>query len=100
MAYKDSLGCFYADDGLLENDNHVKLQNDLDIMLNFFERVGLKENALKTKCMIMRKTKPPAPFSEDTYKRAYSKDSYITYVEWREHIPSVTCVGGRWSKGI
>ena len=55
---------FYADDGLLENNNPEELQNDLNIIIKLFEKLGLKTNKDKTKCMIIIGT--PAPKAQTT----------------------------------
>ena len=51
---QESESKFYADDGLIENENPKKLQRDIEILCNLFERVGLKTNTKKTKFMIIR----------------------------------------------
>ena len=45
--YRESVGSFYADDGLLESTDPLGLQTDLDIILDIFKKVGLKANASK-----------------------------------------------------
>ena len=52
--YEKSAALFYADDGLLESSNSVGLQNDLDIIIKLFEKVGLRTNETKTKFMVFR----------------------------------------------
>lgn len=67
------------DDGLIENINTEDLQKDLDIIIKLFEKVGLKTNENKTKCMIIRGT--PAPRAQCTY--IDNKDG-LKYTEWRQ----------------
>jgi len=59
--------CFYADDGLIENQEPKILQKDLDVIINLFERVGLKTNEIKTKLMVVRGTQAPTARSQGTY---------------------------------
>merc|ERR1712117_801254 len=49
--YKDSIASFYADDGLIENEDPQALQEDLNTIVTLFQRVGLKTNDRKTKYM-------------------------------------------------
>ena len=56
---KGSPLAFYADDGRIENEDPRKLQNDISIICDLFERVGLKTNIKKTKFMVIRG--PSAP---------------------------------------
>ena len=42
-----STSTFYANIGLIENENPRSLQNDIDILCTLFERVGLKTNTRK-----------------------------------------------------
>ena len=68
--WRGSRACFYADDGLIEHGDHRKLQTDIDKMINLFERVGLKTNEIKTKCMVLRGPPAPKPLSREVYDRA------------------------------
>ena len=72
--YRESVGSFYADDGLLESTDPLGLQTDLDIILDLFEKMGLKANAFKTKCMILRGTHAPKPFPKVVYNRVYGRE--------------------------
>lgn len=46
--------CFYAENGLLNNQSIYTLQRDLDIVIGLFERAGLKTNEAKPKSMIVQ----------------------------------------------
>ena len=50
--YNSTLALFYADDGLLENNNPEELQEDLDQIIKIFEKVGLRTNESETKYMV------------------------------------------------
>ena len=67
---------FYADGGLLENQNPEELQNDLNIIIKLFESIGLKTNEDKTKCMIIIGTPAPRAQTENNGDK--------TYKEWRQ----------------
>ena len=70
---RESESKFYADDGLIENENPKSLQKDIDILCNLFERVGLKTNTKKTKFMIIRGPSAPTALSEEAYNRMCKK---------------------------
>ena len=46
------LATFYADDGLVQSRDPVRLQALLDTLVSLFERVGLRTNVSKTKTMV------------------------------------------------
>ena len=46
------LAAFYADDGLLQSRDPVRLQAAADTLLGLFERAGLKTNTKKTQAMV------------------------------------------------
>ena len=43
---------FYADDAIIAHQDPVWLQESLNVLINFFERVGLRTNTSKMKVMI------------------------------------------------
>ena len=55
--YGGSRTMFYADDGLIENNNSKFLQRDLTKTIKLFEHLGLKTNEYKTKFMVTGSTK-------------------------------------------
>ena len=87
-----SLSSFYADDGLLENNNPVDLQHDLNIVNDLFAKVGLKANAKKTKHMIVRGAAAPKALSKDAYdnidRRRKNQQTTASYAEQRKQIVS------------
>ena len=62
-----SRSCFYADDGLLENNNPEELQGDLDKIVKLFAQFGLKANETKTKYMIVRGSRAPTALTTQQY---------------------------------
>ena len=46
------LAAFFADDGLVQSRDPVFLQHSFDILIDLFERVGLRTNTTKTKVMV------------------------------------------------
>ena len=58
--------CFYADNGLLENKVPSELQRDLDLIVDLFERMGLRTNQMKTKFMVVRGTQALTARSQET----------------------------------
>ena len=84
---RESESKFYADDGLIENENPKSLQKDIDILCNLFERVGLKTNTKKTKFMIIRGPSAPTALSEEAYNRMCKKrkreETSTKYGIWR-----------------
>ena len=67
-AYKQTIACFYADDGLLENNKVAHLQHDLDYIIELFARVGLQANEVKTKFMVVRGAKAPPALTPSAYQ--------------------------------
>lgn len=65
---RKSEASFYVDNGLIENQNHKELQEDLNDIIELFERVGLKTNKVKTKYMVIR----GAVASRDLRKEKYN----------------------------
>ena len=59
---------FYADDGLIQNENIENLQNDINNLVKQFEKVGLETNTMKTKFMIINAAKPTKSISDRAYK--------------------------------
>ena len=51
--WEESRAYFYADDGLIENNDPDKLQKDLDTIIDLFKEFGLNTNETKTKFMIV-----------------------------------------------
>ena len=66
---KGSPSVFYADDGRIENEDPRKLQDDMNILCDLFERVGLKTNIKKTKFMVIRGPSAPRALEEGVYNR-------------------------------
>ena len=78
---------FYADDGRVENENPRKLQNDINIICDLFERVGLKTNIKKTKFMVIRGPSAPRTLEEEVYNRMCGereKGGLLRYEVWRK----------------
>ena len=46
---REFLAAFYADDGLVQSRDPVRLQALLDTLVSLFERVGLRTNVSKNK---------------------------------------------------
>ena len=67
--WEESRAYFYADDGLIENNDPDKLQKDLDAIIDLFKEFGLNTNETKTKFMIVRGAKAPKAQSQDMYNR-------------------------------
>ena len=65
--YNKSRSYFYADDGLLENEQHKELQEDLDTIIGLFGQMGLKANEKKTKYMVIRGAAAPTALSDEVY---------------------------------
>ena len=63
--YRGSEALFYADDGLIEHNNSIKVQHDLDILIRLFQKMGLKTNKKKTKYMILKGRAPSKKLSEE-----------------------------------
>ena len=51
-----------------------KLQRDLDLVVDLFERMGLKANQMKTKFMVVRGTQAPTARSQETYNEMMKGD--------------------------
>ena len=66
---KGSTLAFYADDGRVENEDPRKLQNDINIINDLFEKVGLKTNIKKTKFMIIRGPSAPRALEERVHNK-------------------------------
>ena len=78
---------FYADDGRVENEDPRKLQNDINIICDLFERVGLKTNIKKTKFMVIRGPSAPRALEEGVYNRmcgGREKGGLMRYKVWRK----------------
>ena len=92
--FQNSKACFYADDGLLEHNDAILLQQDLDKIIDLFSKIGLQPNAQKTKFMIFRGPPAPRALTREQYKNIHKrrKQSAIGRVksqQWRSH--QVTC---------
>ena len=64
---RKSRACFYADDGLIENKDAGKLQEHLNILIEYFEMFGLKTNEIKTKYMVLRGEAAPRALIKFAY---------------------------------
>ena len=72
--YKKSRACFYVDDGLVENNNQGELQEDINRMIELFERMGLHANEQKTKFMIVRGASAPRALEKGAYDRRWRRE--------------------------
>ena len=81
--YRGSEALFYVDDGLIENNNNIKVQHDLDILIGLFEKMGLKTNEKKTKYMIFRGPAPSKRLSKEAYER-HCTGNGLSYLERRK----------------
>ena len=94
QGFQQSQSCFYADDGLLEHTDSEKLQNDLDIIIELFGRVGLKANAEKTKYMVVRGAAAPRALTKEEYNKRLKSRSRAKFTDktgqWRRQ--SVECL--------
>ena len=61
--------CFYADDRFFEHTDPVALQHDVDRVVIFFSKFGLKANRIKTKFMVVRGAQVPMAQDAQTYNR-------------------------------
>ena len=68
----ESTSSFYADDGLLENKDHITLQRDLDCVIELFGFFGLEANQGKTKFMVLWGPVAPVALSEAVYRQRYT----------------------------
>ena len=69
---KRLLALFYIDDGYIASPEREFLQESMDILVDLFERIGLKTNANKTKAMTCLPGKIRTSHSEETYVRTVS----------------------------
>ena len=67
--YRNSITSFYADDGLIENEDPQALQEDLNTIVTLFQRIGLKTNDRKTKYMIAGGTPITKAIPQEKYIR-------------------------------
>ena len=63
------LAAFYADDGILQSWDPIRLQTAADILVGLFERVGLKTNTSKTQAMVCTLGKMRQCQSQAVYNR-------------------------------
>ena len=73
--YKSSRIFFYDDDGLLENEDIVRVQNNLENILALFDTLGLKANETKTKVMVFMRLVVATAMSTETYNKKCTKES-------------------------
>ena len=76
----DKLTIFYADDGLVAARDHEWLQHAIDVLSGLFERVGLRTNINKTKCMSCM----PGHISDRMSTAAYKRRMEGTGLSHRE----------------
>ena len=84
---KGSPSAFYADDGRMQNEDPRKLQNDINIICDLFERVGLTTNIKTTKFMVIRGPLAPRTLEEGVYNRMCGgKERWgsVKYEVWRK----------------
>ena len=94
--------CFYADDGLLQNQDPILLQKDLDCLFELFSRMGLKPNASKTKFMIFRGAPAPCAKTRRNYNKIHRPRriaSSSTDREWRKARTKCTICGKDLANG-
>ena len=58
---------FYADDGLIGARDPALLQRSFDILIGFFDRVGLATNETKTEVMVFLPGRMRTCLTEDAY---------------------------------
>ena len=61
------LAAFYADDGLIQGRDPVQLQASFDVLIELFERVGLRTNTTKTQVMVCVPGKIRTQLGADVY---------------------------------
>ena len=93
-----SRALFYADDGLIENEDPDTLQQDLDLIIGLFEKVGLRTNESKTKFMVFRGPSAPKAISKQAYYRMVTGKGK-TYNERRKERVQCTICGKEMCRG-
>ena len=76
---RTTVGKFYADDGRVAGTNREHVQEDFDLLLDLFARIGLLPNVTKTKAMVSVGHRRPDLMSSVAYKRRFDPDSGPTY---------------------
>ena len=92
-AVRELMAIFYADDAILASRDPVALQKALDIIVELFERVGLRTNTSKTKVMTCVLGKIRTRLSREAYNNGRSSASTVTYVTWISplaHYPAIS----------
>ena len=75
------LAAFYADDGLIQGRDPVLLQSAFDVLIELFERVGLRTNTTKTQVMVCVPGKIRTQLGTDVYNNMH--EGFITLSEWK-----------------
>ena len=74
------LAIFYADDGYIASRSKQQLQIAIDLLVDLFERVGLRTNTSKTKGMTCVNGRIRTRLSEEVYKN--SRVGFHTQLDW------------------
>ena len=86
-AVRELMAIFYADDAILASRDPVALQRALDVIVELFERVGLRTNTSKTKVMTCVPGKIRTRLSQDAYNN--SREGMHANDDWKKL--RVTC---------
>ncbi|KAL9183034.1 hypothetical protein ACHAXT_004821 [Thalassiosira profunda] len=85
------LAIFYADDAFLASRDPEELQRALDIVVELFDRVGLRTNTTKTQAMICIPGKIRTRLSSDSYFR--SRSGLMSAAQWESRLVQCTRCG-------
>ena len=89
--YGGSRAMFYADDGLIENNNNKCLQRDLTNIIKLFELLGLKTNESKTKFMVVRGPEAPKALKQEAYNRMKTGEGKSYLEKRKEEVECSIC---------
>ncbi|KAL9183027.1 hypothetical protein ACHAXT_004814 [Thalassiosira profunda] len=85
------LAICYADDAFLASRDPEELQRALDILVELFDRVGLRTNTTKTQAMICIPGKIRTRLSSDSYFR--SRSGLMSAAQWESRLVQCTRCG-------
>lgn len=88
---KDKAALFYADDGLLGSTDPDWLQQAFDVLVDLFERVGLRTNTDKTKVMICMPGHIRDRVSAAAYKRPRDSQGETYRPRKKRHVSCPEC---------
>ena len=84
---RNFLAIFYADDGLIQARCPERLQASFNILIELFERVGLRTNTSKTKSMVCVLGQIRTRLKDDVYNN--SRGGLLAREDW--HTRRVEC---------